>query len=270
MILNGKAIAAEILASVKKEVEARGSEPVVRALVMCPTAATESYMRIKTLKARKAGMRLELVRVENDASTSDLVRMITLPGADAVLVQLPIPESVDTAAVLNAIPLAQDADVLSTTTYERFVADAPGALLPPVVAAIADILKRAGVSVAGKRAVVIGNGRLVGAPTSLWLTREGAYITVLTEENFAAEKAALKEADIVVSGAGSAHLVTPDLLTEGVVLIDAGTSESNGAIAGDFDPACAEIASVFTPVPGGVGPVAVACLFKNTAKLLAA
>jgi methylenetetrahydrofolate dehydrogenase (NADP+)/methenyltetrahydrofolate cyclohydrolase len=78
----------------------------------------------------------------------------------------------------------------------------------------------------------------------------------------------LKSADIVVSGAGVPHLIKPEMLRQGVVLIDAGTSESDGALAGDADPACAEVASVFTPVPGGVGPIAVACLFRNVLRLL--
>lgn len=213
-------------------------------------------------------MYLQLIRMENEATADDLIHKVALPEADAVIVQLPLPPDMNERAVLDAIPLAADADVLSHAAYERFLKDEPGALLPPVVCAVAEILERAGVTVGGKRALVIGNGRLVGAPVQAWLAREGAEVSVLTREDFDTKHSALKEADIVVSGAGSPHLITPDLLTPGVVLIDAGTSESNGAIVGDFDPDCAEVASVFTPVPGGVGPVAVACLFKNVAELL--
>ena len=269
MILDGRAIAAQIAASVKDRVAGLGRVPVVRAIVISPTAATESYLRIKTAKAQEAGMRLELVRMENDAREADLIGKIRLPGADAVIVQLPLPPTMDERAVLDAILLEKDADVLSSLSYARFLDDdEDGALVPPVACAVAEMLGRADVSVGGKRAVVVGNGRLVGAPVSAWLAREGADVSILTRETFAEKKPLLRDAELVVSGTGSPHLITPDMLMPGAVCIDAGTSESSGAIVGDFDPACAEGASVFTPVPGGVGPVAVACLFKNTADLL--
>ena len=268
MIVDGRQIASGILERVRTHIQDVGHEPVVRAIVIAPNAATESYLRIKTRKAEEAGMHLELIRMENDASEADIVHKIGLPGADAIIMQLPLPPHVDERTVLDAIPLDKDADVLSTAAYKRFLSDEPDAPLPPVVCAVAEVLGRANVTVGGKYVVVIGNGRLVGAPAQAWLAREGAEVSVLTQEDFNMKKDVLKEAEIVVSGAGSPHLVTADLLSSGVVLIDAGTSESNGAIVGDFDPACADIASVFTPVPGGVGPVAVACLFGNAAKLL--
>jgi len=265
MIVDGKKIASDILASVKEGLGDR--ELVVRAVVIAPTRATESYLRIKTEKAREAGMRLELVRMENDATEEDIVQKINLPGADAVIVQLPLPPRMHEQSVLDAIPLEKDADALSSLAYERFLNNEEGALMPPVVCAVSEILAGANVEVAGKRAVVVGSGKLVGAPAAAWLAREGADITILTQETFEEKKSFLKDAELVVSGAGSPHLITPDLLREGAVLIDAGTSESGGVIVGDFDPGCAQTASVYTPVPGGVGPVAVACLFKNAAEL---
>ncbi|HEY4489389.1 MAG TPA: bifunctional 5,10-methylenetetrahydrofolate dehydrogenase/5,10-methenyltetrahydrofolate cyclohydrolase [Candidatus Paceibacterota bacterium] len=266
MIVDGNNIASDILRSVRAELGEQ--EPVVRAVVMAPTAVTESYLRIKTEKAREAGMRLELVRIESEASKEEIIHKIGLPGADAVIVQLPLPANIDEQSVLNAIPLEKDADALSSLAYGRFLNNEKGALLPPVACAVAEILSRAGVQVAGKRTVVVGNGKLVGAPVAAWLAREGADVIILTQGTFENKKAFLKDAELVVSGAGSPHFITPDLLQKGVLLIDAGTSESDGAIVGDFDPACAEIASLYTPVPGGVGPIAVACLFKNVAELI--
>lgn len=268
MIIDGKAIARVILEGTKKRAEALGREPIVRAIVMQPTAATESYLRIKTEKAREAGMYLELVRMENDATTEDILAKIALPGADALIVQLPLPQHIDTKRVLDAIPHELDADVLSSATYDRFLHGEVDVLVPPVAGAVAEILTHAGVEVAGTRAVVVGNGRLVGQPVRSWLMRNHAEVLVLTEDTFEERKNALKKADIVVTGAGKPRLITPDMLATGAVLIDAGTSESGGAIVGDFDPACAKNASVFTPVPGGVGPIAVAYLFKNAAELM--
>lgn len=267
MIVDGRAIAAEILAETKRQVEALGRPLVVRAIAARPSAATESYLRIKGARAEDAGMRLEVVQVPDDSSTETVIAEILKPGADAIIVQLPLPDDFDQDTILAAIPVSGDADVLSPATYAHFLKGEGDALIPPVAGAVAEILQGSGVIVRGKRALVIGNGRLVGQPVFEWLHREGAEVTVVTHHSQEALPMLLPHMDIVVSGAGSPNLIRPEFLKDGVVLIDAGTSESNGQLAGDADPACAEVASVFTPVPGGVGPIAVACLFRNAAKL---
>lgn len=264
MTVDGKNITADILKQVREGVSALGRDIVVRAIVQAPSPATESYLRIKQKRAVEAGMYLEVIRMEQEATTEDLIQKVELPGADAIIVQLPLPPSVDAKAVLEAIPLSKDADVLSLRAKE--LSKKGKGLLPPVVGAVQEILTRANVSIEGKKAYVIGQGQLVGIPVASWLEARGAKVTVLTQEN--GELSILKDADIVVSGAGKGGLIKKEHLTEGVVLIDAGTSESSGAIVGDIDPECADIASVFTPVPGGVGPIAVACLFKNVLELM--
>jgi methylenetetrahydrofolate dehydrogenase (NADP+)/methenyltetrahydrofolate cyclohydrolase len=267
MIVDGRAISLRVLAEAKEEVKRLGREPVVRAVVAAPSPATESYLSIKQSRAEDAGMRLEVVRADAGADEAELMRLVEAPGADAVIVQLPLPAGLDTERVLNAIPLSKDADVLSCTAYAPFEKGEPGALVPPVAAAVERILAEAGTNIAGKNAVVVGDGFLVGKPVAVLLRRLGAEVSVVTRDT-AGKEDMYREADIIVSGAGSAHIIRPDMVKEGVVLIDAGTSESNGAIAGDIDPTCAEKASLYTPVPGGVGPVAVAMLFKNAARLL--
>lgn len=268
MIIDGKAIARDMIEDVRGRVRSLGREPVVRAVTSHPSPATLSYLKIKGTKAAAAGMRLDVVPLSGGASEAEVEDAVTQPGADAVIIQLPLPGTLDTQALLDAIPLSRDADVLSAAAYERFLARVPGALTPPVVGAVAEILARAEVAVAGKRAVVIGNGRLVGQPAASWLAAEGAQVTALDRESFAENHEALAQADLVISGAGSPHLIKADMVREGAVLIDAGTSESDGAISGDFDPSCAARAAVFTPVPGGVGPVAVACLYRNVLQLI--
>lgn len=263
MLVDGRALAREVLLDARAGLT---RVPVVRAVVVTPSPATESYLSTKAARAEDAGMRLVVVRLPEDATDGEVIEAIEAPGADAVIVQLPLPPRFDTQKILDAIPLAQDADVLSRKAYEQFVSGVPGALLPPVVEAVAIILSHAGVSVRGKRAVVVGQGRLVGEPVAQWLKNQEALVSVVTLES--GELSLLKKADIIVSGAGAPGILTPEHLTPGVVLIDAGTSESRGAIVGDADASCATIASVFTPVPGGVGPLAVACLFRNTAALV--
>lgn len=265
MIIDGRAIASDILADVRENLPRKG---VVRAVVVSPTPATESYLSIKSARAEEAGMRLDIVRLPESVTEGDVIAAVEKPGADAIIVQLPLPDHLDTKRILDSIPWYLDADVLSANAYARFSLDESEAILPPVVAAVNEILERSHMFAGGRSVAVVGQGRLVGEPVTRWFMNEGAEVAVITRESGAEGLELLKEASIIVSGAGSAGLILPEHLSEGVVLIDAGTSESSGAIVGDADPSCAEKASVFTPVPGGVGPIAVACLFRNVSLLM--
>lgn len=268
MIIDGRAITTSILSAVRADIAKRAKPPVVCAIAMRPSPATRSYLKVKSARAEEAGMKLKVVEVPETGTTEDVLAAIAGSRADAIIVQLPLPDRIDRARVLDAIPFEKDADVLSRASYERFDSEAPGALLPPVAAAVREILRTAHVDPKGKHVAVVGNGSLVGRPSAVWFMQQGARVTVVTREKAADLASVLKDADIVVSGAGSPGLITKDMLKKGVVLIDAGTSESGGQVVGDIAPECASIASVFTPVPGGVGPIAVAMLFKNVAKLL--
>ena len=254
MIIDGRALAKEILARAKTRAALLPRPPVVLAYAPLKTPATASYLKIKMKSAGEAGCLFK----ETD-------QLVSFAAADAVIIQLPLP-SILSHEILNAIPVAQDADVLSRAARTLFERNEESALLPPVVAAMKEILDQAQTSVQGKRAVVIGNGFLVGVPVATWLKHKGAQVTVADSRTKDLPEI-LHASDIVVSGAGVPHLITPDMLKEGVILIDAGTSESGGAIVGDADPACAAKCVLFTPVPGGIGPVAVACLFENALAL---
>lgn len=267
MIIDGRAIASEVLHDVCKRVRQYETPPVVRAITLRPSPATESYLKIKVARANEGCMRMDVVRLPDEATPADVIAAIQRPGADAVIVQLPLPVDYDTPAIVNHIPLEQDVDVLSDAAYARFEKNAPGALVPPVAAAVLEVIAHTGFDVRGKRTVVIGRGRLVGKSTALALERLGASVSVVSRDT--PDKEALyKTADLIVSGAGSAHLLTPELIKEGVALIDAGTSGSKGGVAGDIHPDCAQKALFLTPVPGGIGPIAVSCLFRNTVLLL--
>jgi len=267
MIVDGRTIASAILSEVSASIGGRTT--IVRAVVVRPSPATQSYLRIKKSRAEEGGMTLEVVKLRDEATEEEIIEAVKAPGADAVIVQLPIPEHLNWQRVLNEIPLDKDADVLSDEAYARFMDNVPGALVPPVAAGIVEILARSGIEVKGKKTTVVGKGKLVGLPTGTVLERMGAEVSFVVKETGEEEKLALlKEADMVISGAGAAHIIRPEMLKEGVVLVDAGTSGSGGGVAGDMHPDCAQKAALFTPVPGGVGPVAVSCLFKNTAHLL--
>lgn len=269
MIIDGRALAHDVLARTKARAEALGKAPRVAAVVTSETPATKSYLSIKAKRAIDAGCVLDVVRLPESTPTEILSVMLKSLVADAVLVQLPLAASVDAKSVCGAIPLSKDADVLSSAARAAFEnvgeLNSPK-LLPPVVGAVKEILEFGNVEIVGKNAVVIGDGWLVGKPVATWLMQQGTEVEVVTLESGNLQEA-LKRADIVVSGAGSPHLIRPEMLKEGAVLIDAGTSESGGEVVGDADPACADVCSLFTPVPGGVGPLAVACLFENAVTL---
>lgn len=259
MIIDGRAIAREILAETKARALRLSTQPSFLAVAVAPLPATESYLKMKHEQAASVGIQMN-VRTYEHATTAKLVEMLSQVEEDAVIVQLPLPESIDMRAVLDAIPLGKDADVLATRTRES------SALMHPVAAAIQEILTRASIDPRGKHVTVVGKGWLVGAPAAAWLRSVGAEVTVVTRDD-GDLATALVGAAIVISGAGVAGLVTKELIQPGAVVIDIGTSELGGSIVGDVSPEVAEIASVFTPVPGGVGPITVACLLKNVVTL---
>lgn len=233
MIIDGKAVAEQIVAGLGDSLRGK-----TLGMIVAPgDAATESFVKIKERVAERLGVRV--MRADNLAE---------LAGCDGVLVQLPHP---DAGILMPQIPPHKDVDALGLHPE----------VLAPVAAAVKHILDTHEAKPRGEKAVVVGEGKLVGKPVAQMLREEGYEVQVVSLEQGSLE--ALKDADVVVSGAGSPHLIKPAMLKPGVVLIDAGTSEQAGKVVGDADPACAEIASVFTPVPGGIGPIAVAMLFKN-------
>ena len=261
MIVDGKKLAEKILVRTKARAEKLPRRPQVVAYAPSDTPAARSYLKIKQKYAAEAGCDFRVV-----------TNITEFADADACIIQLPLPVGISND-ILNSIPLEKDADVLSSVARAQFEATnldirCPS-LLPPVVAAIKEIFDANKVEVRGRSAVVIGNGFLVGAPAATWLKQQGAIVEIIDipSDSAAVARATLATADIIVSGAGSSHLIKPDMIKNGVVLIDAGTSESSGVIVGDADPACADKCSIFTPVPGGVGPISVACLFANAVTL---
>jgi len=266
MIIDGRALAGEVLARAKARSGALGRAPRVLAIVANETPATKSYLAIKAKRAVDAGCALEVRQFSGSVSAAELQSAITTSDADAIIVQLPLPEGIDAKVICDSIPLTKDADVLSDVARQKFARADTDACVPPVVGAIAEIFHTHNVELKGKRAVIVGRGFLVGAPAAMWLAQQGVQVTAVNRSTPDFSHM-LRDADIIVTGAGSPHLITSDILKQGVVLIDAGTSESNGIVVGDADPACAEVCSLFTPVPGGIGPLAVAKLFENAVTL---
>ncbi|MGZ0193692.1 MAG: bifunctional 5,10-methylenetetrahydrofolate dehydrogenase/5,10-methenyltetrahydrofolate cyclohydrolase, partial [Acidimicrobiales bacterium] len=181
-----------------------------------------------------------------------------------ILVQLPLPDGLDPEPVLDLIPADKDVDGLTERSMGRLVRGRPG-LVGCTPLGVMRLLEKYEVPTSGARAVVIGRSTLVGLPLSLLLNRKGVDATVTMAHSRTADMAAvLREADIVIGAAGQARMITPEMIKPGAAVIDVGVSRTEAGIVGDVDPGVAEVARWLTPMPGGTGPMTIACLMENT------
>ncbi len=258
MNIDGRAIAESIYIELSERRQKIAGTVSLGIVVASHDPVIESFVRIKSRAAQRLNVELRRLDLLNQPTTADALAAIEQlgPKVDGIIVQLPLPNALDTDAVLAAIPPFLDVDGINPS-----VADADRVVLAPVADAIEEILKRGDFDATGKTCVIVGAGRLVGVPAAHLMRSLGAHVSVVTLESGSLSE--LKDADIVILGAGNPGFVKPEMLKDGVVLIDAGTSEQGGKVMGDADPACAEKVALFTPVPGGIGPIAVAMIFKN-------
>lgn len=259
MIVNGKVLAKKIEQDLATQCRSLGHTPQLVVIAVGENPVSERFIRMKSEFAARVGVNTNIVRLPESVSTEEVVVEIKkqAPQADGIIVQLPLPPSCNTATILSAIPKSKDVDALSGEPL----------VLSPVVGAVERILLEGDVELSGKRVLVIGRGRLVGMPLTAWLKEHDTMVTVIGDEVEDISPYTLA-ADIIISGAGEPHLIKPSMIKEGVVIVDCGTSEAGGRTLGDADPDCAEKCALFTPVPGGVGPVTVAMLFENLFTLI--
>lgn len=265
MIVDGKQIAADIAELVANTIKIEAIIPKMVVLTCDPNFETRKYLELKKKKAEALGVNIEVKELAPSSSTDDMLTAIkaAIDSADGIIVQLPLPKTIDTAEVLKAVPATHDVDAFSYTGDIDQV-------LPPVVGAIEEIAIRHKVSFSGKTVVIFGSGRLVGAPAAIYARSKGAKVIVLTETNTQEERLkATASADIIILGAGKPNLLTPEMVKSGVVVFDAGASEDGGLLVGDASSEVAAKAGVFTPVPGGIGPITVALLYRNLLELKA-
>lgn len=263
MIIDGKKIAEERTRALRARVLERGTPLSLAIISIAPNFATEKYLNIKRRVAEVLGIELSVHALNEAATTEGVIAEIkkAAPLHHGIVLQLPYPEHIDIERVLAELPRNRDVDAIggeAVAAMER----GDWQIMPPVVGAIADIIREHAVVLAGKHVVVVGHGRLVGKPAALWAVQQGAVVTTITKES-ADYSASVAAADVLILGAGVPGLIIPEVIKEGVVIFDAGASEDSGRLVGDADPACASKASLFTPVPGGIGPITVVKLFEN-------
>ena len=256
MNVDGTQIAKEIFAELKAAVAKDDTQYSLCAITCAPNFETQKYLELKKRRAEAVGIVLKVVELPADATTKDVVQCVEQVSqtAQGIVVQLPLPEQIDREQVLRAVPTHQDPDGFS-------YGEKRDRMLPPVVGAIDEISKRCEVEWKNKRVVVLGQGRLVGLPAARYARKRGARVRVY--EKHTLDPRSLKTADIIISGIGQPHYITADLVQSGVVVFDAGTSEDGGVLVGDVHPNVATVAAVYTPVPGGIGPITIALLLRN-------
>ncbi len=257
MIVKGRAIANTLYAELRNEVSHLSPAPHLTVFTCAPNFETQKYLALKKEKAEEVGIGVNIIELPDTLTTEEVVQSVAhaCMQTEGIIVQLPLPDHIDTDVVLAAIPKSFDVDGMHYDGTSQTI-------ISPVAAAVAEIARVHDVLLASQHVVVLGHGRLVGKPAALWAQKQGAKVTVLTKESTDVHDM-IAQADVLILGAGQAHMVQPDMIKEGVMIFDAATSEVGGELAGDAHPDCAQKASLYTPVPGGIGPITVAMLLKN-------
>jgi methylenetetrahydrofolate dehydrogenase (NADP+)/methenyltetrahydrofolate cyclohydrolase len=270
-IIDGKKIAAEVREEVRLRVlqlkEATGRVPGLAAVLVGDNPASASYVRSKTKACQEAGIFSRQLTPPGDIPQADLLAIIRElnddPVIHGILVQLPLPAHLDERTVLEAVDPGKDVDGFTFANIGRLVENQPR-FIPCTPAGIMELLDREGVEVKGKHAVVVGRSEIVGKPVSFLLLHRHATVSICHSRT-ADLGAETRRADILVAAVGRPRLITGAMIKPGAVVIDVGINRIEGKLVGDVDfDSAVPVASAITPVPGGVGPMTVAMLLKNT------
>lgn len=270
-IINGKQVSQDIRASLREEVEElkkQGLTPGLAVVLVGEDPASQVYVRNKEKACQDLGYYSEVHRLPASTSQEELLALVDKLNRQnnihGILVQLPLPKHIDEKAVIDVISVDKDVDGFHPVNVGNLVIG-DDSLLPCTPAGVIELIKRAGVEIAGKHAVVIGRSNIVGKPVSLLLQRENATVT-MCHSRTANMMELTKQADILVVAIGRANFVDASYVKPGAVVIDVGMNRlDNGKLAGDVDfDSVKEVSGPITPVPGGVGPMTITMLMQNT------
>ena len=272
-IIDGRKLRSKILEQVKKGVEELSFKPVFCDVLVGDDPASLQYVQMKARTAETLGIRFHKAAFPATISTAELVKEIEslnkVENMCGIIVQLPLPKSIDTRVILDSIDPRLDVDCLGTAASEKFYQNYDGSkdLAYPTALACMALLDSLDISLKGKIIVVLGQGELVGKPVSALLRYRGLSYQPVTSKTENKEYF-LQNADVVISGMGRPRYITGKMIKYGTILVDAGTSELNGGIVGDVDlQSVKDVAGYLSPVPGGVGPVTVAMLLHNVLRV---
>ena len=269
VILDGKKIKAEILDELKEEVSKLPVKPNFVVIQVGDDPASNVYIKQKAKMAEYVGYGYTHLKLDNDTSEEEILKEIDKINKDknihGVLVQMPVPDKIDTNKVQNAVLPEKDVDGLSDMNAGMLF-HGKDALYSCTPYGVMEMFKRYNISLEGKHAVVIGRSNLVGKPMGTMLTNAGATVTLCHSKTKDLAKHT-KMADILVVGVGKPKMITSDMVSEGTIVIDVGINRLEDGLCGDVDfENVKDKCSYITPVPGGVGPMTVAMLGKNILK----
>lgn len=263
--VNGKEIASDIQQALTKIVDQYDGSMIFHMVYVGSDPVIDNYLRYKEAFASAIGVTTKIHRFDAHITTEALAQMMhtIINLGEAMIVQLPLPDHIDTQSILDMVPPHLDVDVLSQAGRTLF-SEGSATYIPPVTASIIEVCSRYAISLPDLHIVLVGKGRLVGTPFSQWLDHQGFDYDVIDVDTHEAQSMKLLSlADMIVTGVGIPELILPHQVKEGVVIIDAGTSESQATVSGDVHTDVAQKSALYTPVPGGIGPITIAKLYTN-------
>ncbi|ACX64386.1 bifunctional methylenetetrahydrofolate dehydrogenase/methenyltetrahydrofolate cyclohydrolase FolD [Paenibacillus sp. FSL H8-0457] len=270
-IISGKQISEEIRKGIALEVEQLSKQnvrPGLAVVLVGDDPASHVYVRNKEKACHDLGFYSEVHRLPADSSQNEVLALVDKLNAQesihGILVQLPLPKHIEEKAVIDAIAVEKDVDGFHPVNVGNLVIG-DDSLLPCTPAGVIEMIKRTGIEIAGKHAVVIGRSNIVGKPVSLLLQRENATVTMCHSKTGNMAEIA-RQADILVVAIGRANMIDASYVKPGAVVIDVGMNRlENGKLAGDVDfESVKAVSGPITPVPGGVGPMTITMLMQNT------
>jgi methylenetetrahydrofolate dehydrogenase (NADP+) / methenyltetrahydrofolate cyclohydrolase len=266
-MMDGRALAERIRAEVAAEVRALAAEGGVglATVLVGEDAASDIYIRRKHEAAEQAGFRAHDLRLPAAISESEVLDHVAALNADdavdALLVQLPLPGGIDEERVIRAVDPVKDVDGFHPLNAGELLLARPR-LVPATARGVMALLAEYRIELDGARAVIVGRSAIVGKPVAQLLEQANATVTVCHSHTRELERHTL-DADVLVVAAGRAAIVSPNMVKAGSTVIDVGINRTEAGLVGDVDPGAADVASHLTPVPGGVGPMTIACLLEN-------
>jgi methylenetetrahydrofolate dehydrogenase (NADP+) / methenyltetrahydrofolate cyclohydrolase len=266
-LMDGKALADRIRAEVADEVKELG-EVGLSTILVGDDPASDIYIRLKQKAAIDVGILARDYRLAEDTSEQELLELIDQlnrdDSVDGILVQLPLPAQIDEARAIEAVDPAKDVDGFHPVNAGRLFLGHEGVVAATPTGIMA-LLDEYDVHLEGARAVVVGRSNIVGKPVALLLLARNATVTICHSRT--ADLAAhTRDADVLVVAVGQAGLVTSEMVKDGATIVDVGMNRTEDGLFGDVDRAVMERAGLMTPVPGGVGPMTIASLLRNTVK----
>lgn len=271
-IIDGKEVSAQVKEQVKEEAAqlkaATGLQVGLAVVIVGNNPASRVYVNNKKKACEAVGFQSFEYALDEDTTQEELLELVEVlnenPQVNGILVQLPLPKQIDEKVIINAISPDKDVDAFHPSNVGRIMIGSY-AFLPCTPAGVMELIASTGVSVSGKNCVVIGRSNIVGKPMAMLLLHQNGTVTICHSRTQNLKEICAR-ADILVAAVGKANFVTADMVKEGAVVIDVGMNRlDNGKLCGDVDFAAVEPkAGYITPVPGGVGPMTIAMLMRNT------